>query len=78
MRDSVAKLAAANGRSINTEIVAAIEKHLAGVDQLQQMRRELDEHRHLIETVEGKFEELERMVLRHDEAVFPMKYERRR
>ena len=34
MRAKLAKLASANGRSMNTEIIAALEQHLSGLDRL--------------------------------------------
>ena len=49
LRDSVARRAAENGRSTNTEIVEAIEKHLRDADRLTQLWDLFEKHRQNIE-----------------------------
>jgi predicted DNA-binding protein len=51
MRDRLAKLAAANGRSMNAEILEAIEKHLEGADRITQIWEFLEKHRENIEAI---------------------------
>jgi hypothetical protein len=51
LRDKVARRAAENGRSMNTEIIAAIEKHLEGTDQVSQLWQMFEEHRENIEAI---------------------------
>lgn len=43
LRARVAARAKANGRSMNTEIIAAIEQHLLDADLFTDVRRRLDE-----------------------------------
>jgi predicted DNA-binding protein len=43
MRDKLAKLAEANGRSMNTEVVAAIEKHLQRGSDIEMLETKLDQ-----------------------------------
>ena len=45
LREAVAKLADANGRSINAELIAAIENHLSRVDRLTALEQQLNEIR---------------------------------
>jgi uncharacterized coiled-coil protein SlyX len=52
MRENLAKLATANGRSMNTEIIAALEKHLERDDKISELDQE-------IEQLWLKFEDLE-------------------
>jgi hypothetical protein len=49
MRDAVANLAESNGRSINTEIVAAIEQHLKGPGRLDAIESFIEKHRQMLE-----------------------------
>ena len=51
MRDAVAQLADGNGRSINTEIIAAIEQHLKGPDRLSSIEAFIEKYRRTIERV---------------------------
>jgi predicted DNA-binding protein len=65
MRDRLAKLAGANGRSMNAEILEAIEKHLEGADRVTQLWEVFEKHRENIEaldSIRGAVEELERAV----------------
>jgi uncharacterized coiled-coil protein SlyX len=43
MRENLAKLATANGRSMNTEIIAALEKHLEGDDKISELNQEIEQ-----------------------------------
>jgi hypothetical protein len=51
LRDRVAKRAGENGRSINTEIIDAIEKHLVGADRIAQLWAFMEKHRATIEAI---------------------------
>jgi predicted DNA-binding protein len=51
MRDRLAKLAGANGRSMNAEILEAIEKHLEGTDRITQIWQFVEKHRENIEAL---------------------------
>jgi hypothetical protein len=65
LRDSVARRAAENGRSMNTEIIEAIEKHLRDADRVTQLWEVFEKHRENIEaldSIRGAVEELERAV----------------
>jgi hypothetical protein len=53
VRDAVANLAEENGRSINTEILAAIEKHLEGAGRMTEMWDFYQKHRQLIEAMDN-------------------------
>lgn len=59
MRDAVAKLADANGRSMNTEIVAAIEKHLTGTSRLAELDAFHEKYKIDIESISELWKELE-------------------
>ena len=43
MRDKLSELAEANGRSMTSEVVAAIEKHLARGSDIEFLEKKLDE-----------------------------------
>jgi hypothetical protein len=51
LRDRVAQRAAENGRSMNTEIIEAIEQHLAGADRVTQLWEIFTKHRENIEAI---------------------------
>jgi predicted DNA-binding protein len=51
MRDHLAALAEANGRSMTSEVVAAIEKHLKGVDRVTEVWEFFERHREQIEEI---------------------------
>jgi len=55
LRDQVARRAAENGRSMNTEIIDAIEKHLKGADRLTQLWEAFEKHRANIEVIDLVF-----------------------
>jgi hypothetical protein len=65
LRDSVARRAAENGRSMNTEIIEAIEKHLRDADRLTQLWEVFEKHRENIEaldSIRAAIQELQRKV----------------
>jgi hypothetical protein len=51
LRDKVGRRAAENGRSMNTEIIDAIEKHLEGTDRISQLWEMFQKHRENIEAI---------------------------
>jgi predicted DNA-binding protein len=51
LRDRVAHRAAENGRSMNTEIVEAIEKHLEGADRMTRVWDFIEKHRENVEAI---------------------------
>jgi predicted DNA-binding protein len=52
LRDQVARRAAENGRSMNTEIIDAIEKHLRDADRVSQLWEAFEKHRANIEAID--------------------------
>jgi predicted HicB family RNase H-like nuclease len=52
LRDRVARRAAENGRSMNTEIIDAIEKHLLDADRVTQLWEAFESHRENIEALD--------------------------
>jgi predicted DNA-binding protein len=52
LRDRLASRAAENGRSMNTEIVEAIERHLQGSDRISEMWQFIQEHREDIKAID--------------------------
>jgi predicted transcriptional regulator len=58
MRENLAKLATANGRSMNTEIVAALEKHLEGSDKISELDREIKQLWLRFEDLEAKLKDV--------------------
>jgi len=51
LRDRIASRAAQNGRSMNTEIVEAIEKYLEGSDRMTRVWEFIEKHREHIEEI---------------------------
>jgi hypothetical protein len=51
MRDRLAKLAGANGRSMNAEVLEAVEKHLEGSDRITQIWEFIEKHRENTEAI---------------------------
>jgi hypothetical protein len=51
LRDKVARRAAENGRSMNTEVIDAIEKHLEGTDRISQLWEMFQKHGENIEAI---------------------------
>ena len=56
LRDRVAHRAAENGRSMNTEIVEAIEQYLAGADRMTRLWEFIEKHRESIEEIDYIFD----------------------
>jgi hypothetical protein len=52
LRDRVAKRAAKNGRSMNTEIIDAIEQYLVGADRITKLWEFFEKHRRNIERLD--------------------------
>lgn len=86
MRDAIARLAESNGRSINTEIIAAIEQHLRGPSRLDALEAFVDKHRKmlddlaeikewLIDDLGAQIEKLQADVRDHDESLHPNRYD---
>jgi hypothetical protein len=79
LRAKIAALASANGRSMNSEVVAALENHLGSSDRLTEISDFVEDHRDNITALSelyNKVEKLERMLLDHDQQLDPMKYDR--
>ena len=51
LRDRVAQRAAENGRTMNTEIIDAIENHLKGADRISRLWGIFQKHRENIEAI---------------------------
>jgi plasmid stability protein len=72
MRDQIAQLAEANGRSMTAEVVAALEQHLKGPDRISAIEAFIERHRESIETLDQlwtSIDRLERMVRIHEENI---------
>jgi len=54
----LAKLATANGRSMNTEIIAALEKHLERDDKISKLEQDIDQLRLKFEDLEAKVKDV--------------------
>lgn len=61
MRAKLAKLANANGRSMNAEIIDAIEKHLDGADRIAQLWAFIEKHRENIEAIPEIWQSLDNL-----------------
>ena len=60
MRDKIARLAKANGRSINSELIALLERALSHGDQVEQLQGSTGE-------LFDRMEKLESLVREHDD-----------
>jgi predicted DNA-binding protein len=58
MRENLAKLATANGRSMNTEIIAALEKHLERDDKISELDQEIEQLWLKFEDLEAKLKDV--------------------
>jgi len=58
MRENLAKLATANGRSMNTEIIAALEKHLERDDKITELNYEIEQLWLNFENLEAKVKDV--------------------
>ena len=54
MRDKIARLAKANGRSINAELIALLERALSYGDDVEQLQTSMGEIFDRVETLESK------------------------
>jgi hypothetical protein len=63
MRDQIARLAKANGRSINAELIALLERALSSGDDVEQLQTSMGE-------VFDRVEKLECMVRDHDAVLY--------
>jgi predicted DNA-binding protein len=74
LRGRVARRATENGRSMNTEIIDAIEKHLEGTDRISQLWEMFQKHRENIEAIPviwGAVENIELYLERSGEGESP-------
>jgi hypothetical protein len=81
LRDRVAHRAAENGRSMNTEIVEAIEKHLEGADRMTRLWDFIEKHRENVEAISSirqAVEGLEAIVVSLGNRVFSSSLKERR
>jgi hypothetical protein len=60
MRDKIARLAKANGRSINAELIALLDRALEHGDAVEQLQQSMGE-------IFDRVEKLERLVQNHDD-----------
>lgn len=59
MRLKLSKLAEANGRSMNAEIVSALEQHLTGSDRLSAIESSIQNHHRTVQELEARMRTLE-------------------
>ncbi len=59
LRDRIAHRAAENGRSMNTEIVEAIRKHLEGADRMTRLWEFIEKHRENVEALDRFWDAIE-------------------
>lgn len=59
MRSKLSKLAEANGRSMNAEIVSALEQHLTGSDRLSAIESSIQNHHRTVQELEARIQTLE-------------------
>ncbi|MBR0797346.1 Arc family DNA-binding protein [Bradyrhizobium jicamae] len=52
MREKIAALAEANGRSMTAEVVAALEQHLRGPDRLSAVEEFIETHRMMLDQLQ--------------------------
>jgi hypothetical protein len=64
MRDKIARLAKANGRSINAELIALLERALSHGDAVEQLQESMGE-------IFDRVEKLESLVRDHDDRLNP-------
>ena len=68
MRDKIARLAKANGRSINAELIALLERALSYGDDVEQLQTSMGEIWDRVEKLEGKVSDHdERLNIRYDD-----------
>ena len=67
MRDKIARLAKANGRSINSELIALLERALSYGDDVEQLQGSMGEIFDRVEKLESKVSDLDgQLNVRHD------------
>jgi hypothetical protein len=59
MRDKIAAMAVANGRSMTAEVIAALEQHLKGPDRTTQLSEQSEKHREEILHIWNAIENIE-------------------
>jgi len=59
MRSKLSKLAEANGRSMNAEIVSALEQHLTGSDRFSAIEASIQNHDRTVQELEARIRTLE-------------------
>jgi hypothetical protein len=64
LRDAIAKRAAENGRSMNTEIIAAIEQYLEGVDRLSSLEAFIEKHKENIVSLDDVWVRIDHLEFR--------------
>jgi hypothetical protein len=68
MRDKIARLAKANGRSINAELIALLERALSYGDDVEQLQTSMGEIFDRVEKLESKVSDHdERLNIRYDD-----------
>jgi hypothetical protein len=68
MRDKIARLAKANGRSINAELIALLERALSHGDAVEQLQESMGQIFDRVEKLESKVSEHdERLNIRYDD-----------
>lgn len=63
MRSRLSQLADANGRSMNAEIVSALEQHLAGSDRSSAIEATIHNHQRTLRELESRIQTLESVAL---------------
>jgi hypothetical protein len=61
MRDAIISRASANGRSMNTEIIAALEQYLKGADRFAAVEAFVERHKDNIESIGELWQIVERL-----------------
>jgi hypothetical protein len=67
MRDQIARLAKANGRSINAELIALLERALSSGDDVEQLQTSMGEIFDRVGEIFDRVEKLESLVSDHDD-----------
>jgi hypothetical protein len=73
MREAITKRAMENGRSINTEIVAAIEKYLAGEDRFAAIEAFIESYKEDIEAIPECCQKVETLEAKVSEIQFELR-----
>jgi hypothetical protein len=78
MREAITERALENGRSINTEIVAAIEKYLAGGDRFAAIEAFIESYKEDIEAIADYCRKVEKLEAKVSEIQFELRPGRER